>query len=358
MSILVALSVFSPGQKMLLGEGQVAMQTWTDTFRSVLTFPFQLALVLAGFGAAGMGYGLAGATIATVPVTLYVLKPPLGRPTRRAVRSLWQYAKYSIPTSFIGKTYERLDVLLLGAFLGTGVVGNYEVAFKLTVPAMFLSSVVISGLLPKVSHRVSKGEDVTDDVNNAIGYISIVSIPIFFGALSLPETLVVTAYSGEYSGAGAFLIGLAFYQVLNSQSGVHVETVGGLDRPDLNLKIGAATLALNVVLGIVLIQTVGGIGVVAATIVAEAFRWLATYLAARRLLPGIEPIQRPFLFQIAAGAVMYLAIEFVTRFVPTRSWVEVGLLVGFGAVVYGGVLLASRLHRQTAFYILEDAGIY
>ena len=358
MSILVALCAFSPGQKMLLGEGKVAMQTWTDTVRSILTFPLQLALVLAGLGAAGMGYGLAGATLATVPLTLYVLGPPVGRPTRRAVGSLWEYAKYSIPTSFVGKTYERLDVLLLGGFIGTGIVGDYEVAFKLTVPAMFLSSVVVSGLLPKVSHRVSKGEDVTQDVNNAIGYISIVSVPIFFGALALPETLVVTAYSSKYSGAGVFLIGLAFYQVLKSQTGVHVETLGGLDRPDLNLKISGTTLVLNVVLGVALIQTLGGIGVVAATIVAEGFRWLATYLVARRLLPGIEPIQRPFLLQIAAGAIMYLTIEFVTRFVPTRSWVEVGLLVGLGAVVYGGVLLMSRLHRQTAFYILEDAGIY
>jgi O-antigen/teichoic acid export membrane protein len=358
MLILVSLGLFSPGQKMLLGEGRVAMQTWTDTLRSVLTFPLQLAFVVAGFGAAGMGYGLALATFATVPVTLYVLEPPVARPTRRALSSLWEFAKYSIPTSFIGKTYERLDTLLLGMLIGTAVVGDYEVAFKLTVPAMFLSSVVISGLLPKISHRVSKGEDVTRDVNNTLGYISIVSVPIFFGALALPETLIVTAYSAKYSGAKLFLVGLAFYQILKSQTGVYVETVGGLDRPELNLKIGAATLALNVVLGVALIFAIGGLGVVVATIVAESFRWLTTYLVARRLLSGIQPIQRPFLVQLAAGAIMYLVVEFATTVVPTRSWLEVGLLVGLGAAVYATVLLTSRLHRETASYILEDAGIY
>lgn len=358
MLLLVSLGLFSPGQKMLLGDGRVAIQTWTDTVRSLLTFPLQLVFVFAGYGAAGMGYGLAGATFASVPLTLYVLNPPVSRPTRRALSSLWEFAKYSIPTSFIGETYQRLDTLLLGMLIGTAVVGDYEVAFKLTVPAMFLSSVVISGLLPKISNRVSKGEDVTEDVNNALGYISIVSIPIFFGALAIPETLIVTAYGDEYAGAELFLIGLALYQVVKSQTGVYVEAVGGLDRPELNLKIGAATLALNVVLGVALIETIGGLGVVVATILAEGFRWLTTFLVARSLLPTIEPIHRPFLIQLAAGGIMYVGVTFASTVVSIQSWLDVALVVGFGAGVYGIVLLSSQLHRQTASYILEDAGIY
>ncbi|WP_440005440.1 lipopolysaccharide biosynthesis protein [Halomicrococcus sp. SG-WS-1] len=358
MALLVAIGFFFPAQKMLLGQGGVAASTWTDTIRSLLTFPFQIALVLGGMGAAGMGYGLAGATLTTIPVTLYVLQPPLGRPTWSTFYSLWDFAKYSIPASFVGKTYERLDVLLLGTFIGTGVVGQYEVAFKLTVPAMFLSDVVLSGLLPKVSHRISSGKDVTDDLNNALGYISIISIPIFFGALAFPETLVLTAYGEKYQEAGLFLIGLALYRVLSSQKGVYVQTLSGLDRPDINLVIGATTLVVNIVLGVALIEVIGGIGVVIATVIAEGFYLVVTVVIVRRFLQEINPIQRPLLIQVFAGVIMYLAIDSLVNVISVQSWMQVGIIVAIGAGIYGSILVASRPHREVAWNILRDAGIH
>jgi len=72
--LLFAVTLFEPLDLIVQARGRVGASMWTDTLRSLLTFPLQFGLIVPGFGAAGMAYGLAAATFLTVPV-LWVLRP-------------------------------------------------------------------------------------------------------------------------------------------------------------------------------------------------------------------------------------------------------------------------------------------
>lgn len=356
MAILVARGFFAPFQKMMAGEGWIAKEVWNDTLRSVLTFLLQLGFVLAGFGAAGMGYGLAGATLLVIPVALYVLRVRPSLPSRRTLRSLWDFAKYSTPAAFVGKAYDRFDVILLGAILTTGAAGLYEVAYKLTVPAVFVSGVVTAGLMSKVSNLHSKNLDATTDVTNSISYVSILAIPIFFGALAIPKAIVVTAYGPAYSAAATLLVGLAFYQVVHTQTEAVQQTLLGLEFPDVVLKIDVAALVFNIVAGIGLIYLYGAIGVVVATVVAESIRYTLSAYTLRQRIGGVDFLPRTLAEQFVAGVLMFAFVELLGRFVAVRSWIDLGALVGSGAVVYGVVLLLlSEQLRFTLRAIWTDA---
>ncbi|WP_135854434.1 oligosaccharide flippase family protein [Halorussus salinus] len=355
-ALFVAFGVFYPVQKMLGGEGWISKQTWNDTLRSVLTLPLQLLFVFAGFGAAGMGYGLAAATLLVVPVALYFLRIRPSVPSRSTVASLWSYARYSTVAAFVGKAYDRFDVLLLGTLLTTGAVGNYEAAYKLTVPATFLASVVASGLAPKVSNRHSKEQDVSIDVTNGVSYASLLSIPLFFGVLAIPRSLVVTAYGSEYAGAAVFLVGLALYQLLYSQTLMYQHALSGLDLPDVRMRIDMLTLAFNVVAGVALLTTIGAIGVVVATILAESARYAMSMLSVNRRIDGLDAFPRTLFEQVFAAGVMFVIVEAGQRAIVLRSWVQLGLLVGIGAVTYGVVLLVvSPGLRFTLSSVYRDA---
>lgn len=355
MVLLVCLAFFVPFQQMLGARGWVSKQTWNDTLRSVLTLGLQLGFVAAGFGAAGMGYGLAGASIAVVPVAVYFLRDIPAVPSRETVRSLWEYARFSTPASFVGKAYDRFDILLIGAVLAPATVGYYEVAFKLTMPAMFLPQVVTSGLMPKVSNKNSRGDPVEEDVSNTAAYVSLFSIPLFFGGLALAERIVVTAYGPAYRTAAPLLVGLALYQLVRSQTVVYRQTLAGLDRPDLNLKFDATTLALNVVLGVSLVYVFGAVGIVGATVVAETLRCLLSAYGVAALTEGVEYLPRPLLDQFAAGAGMFVVVFGLARVVPLGSFLAVVGVVGTGAVVYGVLLLTiSPGFRLTVGGVVED----
>ena len=345
--LFATISLFLPIQKLLGGAGYPALQAWNDTLRSVVTLPLQIAFVVTGAGAAGMGYGLAGATFITIPVALFVVRTRPTIPSRETIRSLWSYARYSIPTALLGSAYGRFDVVVLGTFLSTATVGYYEVAYRLTVPATFMTTALAGALMPKVSNLHSRGKTVANDITNAIAYNSVLAIPLFFGAAALSRELVVTIYGGKYTAAANFLVGLALYQVFATQTSIYQRTISGVDRPDIEFRIDTVTLAFNIVVGIALLYVWGAIGVVVASVLAEFVRTFLSARSAKDLVPDIELIPRPLLEQMAAGALMFLAVKALNSSVRIRSWIPLLALVGVGAIVYGFSLFAISGHART-----------
>lgn len=354
--VLGTIIFFFPFQMLVGASGMPARATWIDTFRSVLTLPAQLGFVLAGFGATGMGYGLATATALTIPITYFSIDSRPSMPSTNTFRSLWDFARYSIPSAFVGKAYDRFDILLLGTILTTGIAGQYEAANKLTIPALFLSGAITSGLMPKVSNLHSKTQDPTSDISNALSFASLIAIPIFFGSLALSQKLVVTAYGSDYAMAAPYLVGLALYKVISSQTSVHRSTLSGLDLPRINLKFSTLALLVNIVLGVALVYLIGGIGVVIATIIAEGVQYLGAMYTVKTELPGVRVFPTTLLEQVSAGIAMFLALYLVRGTLVLDSLLTVGFAVGCGATIYGMVLLlVSHDLRVTIRGVYQDA---
>lgn len=354
--LMGAVTLYEPTDRVVQARGLAGASMWIDTFRSLLTFPLQLGLVLLGLGAAGMAYGLAAATFLSLPALWYFVRTTPTIPSRETLESLWSYAKYSIPNSFLGQAYDRFDIILLGYLLAPAAAGQYEVALKLTVPATFVMLAAQSVLMARVSRLHSQGEDVSDDISNTLAFASIVAIPLFFGAVAMPEALVVTAFGSEYADAAALLIGLALFQVVNTQSGPLTSAIGGIDRPDLNTWISATTLALNIVLGVALTLAYGAIGVVIATVIAETLRYLLSAYVVTQELPAVELLPRTLLEQVAAAIVMFGLVRPLVDIVTVDRWYHLLAVVAFGVAVYSVSLLAiSQKLRVTIEGVVRES---
>ncbi|WP_435159672.1 oligosaccharide flippase family protein [Haladaptatus sp. DFWS20] len=338
--LLATESVYETLESLVQGRGRISAATWNDTLRSVLTLPLQIWFVaIPGIAAAGMVYGLAVASAVTLPVVALFVSTRPAIPSRTFVRSLADYAWYSIPTTVLGTTYDRLDVLLLGFLLGSASAGYYEVAWKLTLPAVFVADVAGRGLMATVSARRAQGDGVGRDVSNTISYAAILAFPIFFGSLALSESLVVTVYGPDYRNAALLLIGLAGYRVIRTQSGPLMQAVHGLDRPDVAMRLSAVAVAVNLVFGVVLTLQFGPIGVVVATVVAETMLYLGGLLFLRRTVSGLVPISRPMVEQVGASFAMFGVVWMARASVSVRSWIDLAALVSLGGVVYVSILL-------------------
>lgn len=356
--LFVAVSLFEPLHQLVNARGLVGAATWIDALRSYLTLPLQLAFVLAGFGAAGMAFGLTAATMLVIPVQFYYVRALPGVPTAETLRSLGEFARYSIPTSYFSTMYDRFDVLLLGALLTQGAAAQYEVAAKLTLPATFVATAAASGLMARVSNLSSKGRPVGRDVSNTLAFSSVLAVPIFFGALAIPRKLVVTFYGGEYVEAATLLVGIALYRLVHTQNVPLIQTANGLDRPDVYMRVSGVALAFNVAAGVVLTLWLGAIGVVIATVAAEVLIYAGMARVVRRELDEVALLPRTLLEQVGAAVVMYLVVVALHAAVPVRSWVDLVVLVGTGAVTYGAVLLAvSSQLRLTIGSVLRGSRI-
>lgn len=344
--------------EVLKASANFGMSQWMIAGRDVVRVLAQAALVLVGFGVVGMVGGMVLANMLAAPVVIYALGIRPATPSRETVGALWMFAKSSIPNGFVGTAQNRMDTLLLGFLATPGIVGNYEVALRVTTPALFIAGVASSGLMGRISNRRSKQQDVDRDIQNNLSYVSVVAIPLFVGALTVGTPVVVTLFSGQYADAGAFIAGLALFHLFRSQKSVLVSTLDGFDRPDLNLRISTVVFLLNVVLGVGLFFTIGPIGVVVATVVSEAVAYAGAAYLVRSFVPSLSLLPRPLLEQGVSGLVMGVVVYGARQALPLRWWGYVVFVVGLGGVVYFATLVAiSEPFRGTVRAISRDAGL-
>jgi len=129
---------------------------------------------------------------------------------------------------------------------------------------------------------------------------------------------------------------------------VLTSVIYGIDRPDINTRVSALTLAINVALGVALTLAYGAIGVVVATTaVAETLRYALSAVVVKRELSSVVLFPRTLGEQFAAGAVMFVVVVAAERAVPIDHWYQLLAVVALGAAVYGVTLTAIRKLRVT-----------
>lgn len=314
----------------------------------MFTFGIQLALVLLGFGVLGMAVGFSVATFVTIPLLVWYLRIRPSIPSRETVGSMWEYARYSIPTGVVGMTYEQFDILLLGVLFTSDVTGHYKAVAVLTLPGFFVSEVASEGLMSKVSHTHSRGQRVSEDISNVLAFASIISLPVLFGGLALLEPLVTTVFGSDYADARSFFLPLAVARVIGTQVFPLYQAVEGINRPDVSFRIGILALTVNIVLGVALAMRIGPVGVVYATLAAEvvqyaSYRWILAHNTT-----GVAFVTRPFAEQFVAAVVMFLVVTVVQTEIPVTGWEILITHVGIGVLVYATCLSAiSPQFRET-----------
>lgn len=347
--LIVAEAGFEAAERLVDGTGRVSLSTWGDASRSFLTFPAQLWLVLIGLGVAGMAIGLAAPTLVVVLGLFYALHITPTLPSRGTIRSIWGYAKYSIPDSLLGATYARFDILLLGILLTQSWAGIYEAAAKLTIPAIFLSEVGSRGLMARVSDSSSRGGEIVSDSENVISFASILAFPILFGAIALSESLMVTAYGGAYAQGATLLIGIGIARLIESQTHPLSAILSGLDHPRTIVRISFISLSTNIVLGVVLLLSIGALGVVIATIISELIAYTLLAISVRSKVSSVTLFPKLLMKQAGAAIGMLAVLIAITRFITLSGWASVVGVVLIGAIVYSGILiLTSNQIRHTA----------
>jgi O-antigen/teichoic acid export membrane protein len=357
--LFLGMVAYKTTTEVLRGTKYFGATPWVQSGRDTLRVLGQSALVLAGFGVAGMVGGMVVANLIVFPVAVYAIgfRPRL--PDLGVLRSIWAYARYSIPGGFVGTAQQRMDRILLGVLATTAVLGNYEVAMKLTLPAMMVAGLAQDGLMSRISNRRSRGEEVVTDIERNLANASVFGVPLFFGALTVGGPVLVTLYSDQYADAVPFFAGLALFRLLRTQTSILTGVINGFDRPRLNLRISLGVFTINLVAGVGLLFAIGPIGVVIATVLSEVFAYGIRAYLVRLLCPSVTLLPRLLLEQIASGVVMAAVVYGARTVLSLATFPPVAATVVLGAVTYFAVLTTiSNTFRATVLAILADAGLW
>lgn len=313
----------------------------------------QIIFVVAGFELVGMLLGHALGSALTMLIGLSFLSVRFHWPSAKHFSSLFNYAKYSWLGNLRGRSFNDIDILVLGALVSPKLVGIYSVAWSLTSFVGTFGSSIRQTMFPELSYAdAEKKDDLFKNlVADSIAYTGLIAIPGVFGAFLIGDRLL-QIYGNEFT-QGITVLGLLIVSMLiyDYQSQLQ-NALNAFNRPDISFKINLIFIFSNLIMNIILVIMFGWIGAAVATLLAAGIGLSLSFYYLRTFLMFDVPTGE-LGYQLVAALVMALVVGAVRFSIESmvsqihNSAFVVGLVV-LGAGIYFIVLLSmSRRLRST-----------
>ncbi len=365
--LLIGLS-YSYINATLIGQRLVHISGVLSPLRTGGRSIIQIVLVSIGYGLIGMlvGYFL-GLLIVSFFGILYI-SIKLKYPTRYHFYSLYDYAKYSWLSGLESRSFNDIDIIVLGAIVSPTLVGIYSVAWSIAKFLTIFGNAVRTTLFPEISKaNAEENEDLVSTlVTDSITYSGLIAIPGLFGGIILGERLLVI-YGSEFT-QGVTVLGLLILATLiHSYQEQLINGLNAIDRPDIPFTINIVFIVSNIVLNIVLVLWIGWVGAAIATVASTTIGLLLSFWFLRQLVHfevPIEEISRQLGAALLMTTVVWYIHYFLTSFqVLQHNALAVISLVILGAITYFITMLSissnfrSKVSENTP-YEIPDLFIY
>jgi O-antigen/teichoic acid export membrane protein len=348
----MALAVFANTMLLLylsafIATGRLRSNLRVVFLESAMEVTASIGLVALGGGAAGAAFGRAagygfGALIAVLLVrSLYGNRSlRLRRSSSGRGRELLTYAGPLFVTSSAYTLYSSVDVLLIGALLNAAAVGLFSAPMRLVSLLGLIGIAVSNAVSPRLALSERGHRDIASfrtSLRWLIVFQAVLLAPVVVWAEPIVELLLGAAY---VESAGVLRL-LAPFVFLLGLSPLISNGVNYLGRAGRRIPIVVGALAINAVIDVTLIPSVGveaaAIGTsVAYMVYVPGHMWLCRQVIDVPLRPLGATLARAL---AAAAAMAAVLLTLGTRDISAGDWI-IGALGGTAA--YCMVLVALR----------------
>jgi O-antigen/teichoic acid export membrane protein len=363
---LRVVAVASAGQSLLalfLGlfpaVGRLDVNLRLVAAESAVEFSSSIALVALGGGAAGATAGRAAgyvvATLLAVGVTVRMFGRETVRLRARGPRQLGRVGRYAGPLLVVNGAYTlftQIDLLLIGAIVGTAAVGFFSAPLQLCALLHYPGLAVAASVAPRVARHAELASDRAA-FNRALQILVVVQAAMTAVVLVWAEPIVHVLLGERYDASVDVLRVLAPFVFLQGLGPLLSGAVNFLGQAGRRVPIALATLAVNAVIDVILIPDIGIVGGAIGTSVAYAMYVPAHYALCRRelglrLAPLLLTTARAVLAAGVLAAVLALAGTADPDPVAAVAAAAAGATLFVAVLVVTGELSRAELARGLA----------
>lgn len=312
---------------------------------------FSVGFVVAGFGAMG---ALGGYTVATaIPVIigtviLYRNYYSVGETASTVESGLRRrIVEYSIPitaTNTADRIDKEIDTILIGFFLSPVAVGQYVVGKKVVRFIETPMNAVGFTLSPTFGAQKAEGNITRASriYEIALSHILLLYIPAGAGIILVADPFVDLFFGTDYSGAVPVLQILGIFAVLKAVTKLSGNGLDFLGRARSRAIAKTATSALNVVLNIALIPTIGIVGAALATVVTYSLYTLFTlYIITQEFELNVRRLtSRVGRICVVTGIMSTVVVVLLERI---EGWITLFVVVGLAVAVWAMLSVLTGL---------------
>ncbi|MEM8556705.1 MAG: lipopolysaccharide biosynthesis protein [Bacteroidota bacterium] len=186
--------------------------------------------------------------------------------TRRAVRTLYRFGRYSVGTTLGSNLLRSADQFILGLWLGPAAVAFYGVPQKLIEVVEIPLRGLAQTAMPTLSRKARRGDMATFAryLHAWIGGLSLALVPLLVVVFVWAEAACVLLAGEAYRDAGTLLRIFVVYMALLPLDRYLGLALDALGRPALNMIKVAAMVVVNIVGDVVALAAFGSVEAVAA----------------------------------------------------------------------------------------------
>jgi O-antigen/teichoic acid export membrane protein len=257
----------------------IAIQA-VELARVLLQASLYVLVLLEGWGVAALGGALMASSLCML-VTYWQLAhralpglrvSPL-HAQRSELRRIVRFGGGVLSLRVVGSIYYQADKVIVGIVLGSGPVGLYEIADKLSLAAASMASVSVSAVVPAAAFARRNLAVVRDMFVRGSCYAAAASLPFAVAGLIFAKPLLVSWIGPRAVPAVAAARLFLAYEALQAVQNVGATMVLGLGRIRVPLIVNALATVVNLALSIVLVHTLGFAGVIVGTLIANGLAW-------------------------------------------------------------------------------------
>lgn len=354
---IVILTILGLGNSLinaiLRGEKKVHISGILSPIKIGTRSVIQIGLVLTGFGLTGMLTGHAfGWAIAIIVGGIYI-SVSTQLPKREHFNEIYDYAKYSWLGGLKSRSFNDVDVLVLGAFVSSTLVGIYSVTWSISKFLTIFGIAIRQSLFPEISEADADNNEqyVSTLITDGLAYNGLILIPGLIGGVVLSEH-ILRIYGSEFERGSIILILLILASLFYGYQRHLLNSLNAIDRPDISFRVNVIFIGTNVTGNVVLVYWIGWVGAAIATVLSAVIGLILAYWLLRRQIAFVTPwdeIGRQWLAAVVMGGIVYTGvyIEDIYQF-PINNFLIVAGLVGTGATTYFLMLLGiSGRFRRT-----------
>lgn len=348
-ALLFANLGFTFASAVLHGQESVAVASVLRPVERIVRAGIQVGLVVLGYGVSGLLGGHALAVVLITGAAVAAAWTDVRLPTREELRSVLTYAKYSWLDVIRTRSFAWVDTIVLGFFVGSALIGIYEVAWNVASVLSIFSTSIVQTLFPRISAVASQEGvgQVQGLLDDALVYTGLFLIPGLAGA-ALVGDRVLAIYGAEFVQGGLVLVLLVGARTLYAYQAQFVNVINGIDRPAVAFRINAAFVGVNLVLNALLVFAFGWVGAAVATLLAAALGTVLAY----RWVDNEMGVPVPFgeLGRQVIAAVAMAAVVLVGDRLSPSGVAFTLILVALGGAVYFATLLglSTRFRSKVA----------
>lgn len=315
----------------------------------------QIGVVTASFGLAGLFVGHALGFVLVVLAGGVVITHrfnEISLPEERHFRELLDYAKYSWLGGLESRMFSYTDVVILGFYVSSQLIGIYSIAWNIAMFLILFSGSISTTVIPEISELSAQNDiqEIASLIEDVSSYAGLIMIPGVIGSLVLGEQ-ILRIYGSEFTQGRVILVLLVFAALVRAYQKQFLSTLNAVDRPDLAFRVNLVFVLANLCLNIAAIHFYGWTGAAVATVLSTVLSLFISYQLLSEILTFVIPYRDIGLQWVAAalmGVVIYVGVHFENKYhlVGNNTMTVIGLVMGGAGLYFLTLLLISPNFRD------------